>query len=246
MMFPLLCMIVLMFPLGQQQPDEIRVAVASNFMAAMKDIVRAFEKTSHVRVTLMSGSTGRHYAQIRNGAKVDVFFAADTVRPVRLEADGIAVAGSRFTYAVGKIVLWSPSEHYVDPEGRVLVRGSFRHLAIANPRFAPYGKAAREVLEAKGLWTTLESRLVRGENIAQAYQFVHSGNAELGFVALSQLTRPDRPMHGSWWEVPQSLYAPIRQQAVALTERRPVRDFMTYVQGRSARQIIHSHGYETP
>jgi molybdate transport system substrate-binding protein len=198
------------------------------------------------KVTVMIGSTGKLYAQIRNGATVDAFFAADTLRPALLVRDNIAVAGSRFTYAVGKIILWSPEKDYVDSEGRVLGERKFRHLAIANPKLAPYGEAAREVLVARGLWDDLVKLLVRGENIGQAFQFVRSGNAELGFVALSQVKRPGLPMEGSWWNVPRSLYSPIEQQAVLLRNRGAARKFMAFVRSEEARKIIRNYGYDTP
>ena len=231
---------------GNTAAEEIRVAVASNFIGAAKSIAEQFQaRTDHI-VTLISGSTGKHYAQIRNGAPFDVFFAADARRPELLEQEGLALPGSRFTYAVGRLVLWSPLEGLVDPEGEVLGEGDFRHLAIANPKLAPYGKAAWEVLQARGLWRGLQGRVVRGENIGQTFQFVVSGNAELGFVALSQLQRPGHSAAGSFWLLPQALYAPIRQQALLLSSNQAAQDFMDFVKNTESRAIIRAHGYDTP
>ncbi|MHC4108813.1 MAG: molybdate ABC transporter substrate-binding protein, partial [Planctomycetota bacterium] len=202
-------------------------------------------ETGH-RVVLTFGSTGKHYAQIVNGAPFDAFLAADVRHPQMLEQEGVAVAGSRFTYAVGRILLWSPMPDYVDPEGMVLETGDFRHLALANPKLAPYGRAARQVLEARGLWPGLEKRTVRGENIAQAYQFVGSGNAELGFVARSQVVRPGAPPVGSWWEIPPDLHSPIEQQAVLLTDDATARAFVDFIRSAAGIDIIRTHGYDSP
>ncbi|UCE75821.1 MAG: molybdate ABC transporter substrate-binding protein [Gammaproteobacteria bacterium] len=231
---------------GQTTADEIRVAVASNFTDAMGAIAERFETGTGHKVTLISGSTGKHYAQIRNGAPFDAFFAADRRRPELLEEEGVALPGTRFTYAVGKLVLWSPERGIVDPEAVVLQRGEFHHLAIANPKLAPYGKAAEEVLQARGLWARLSGRLVRGENIGQAFQFVKSGNAELGFVAYSQLKRPNQPIEGSLWNVPQALYTPIEQQAVLLKDSEAARSLLSFVRSDAALMIIRDYGYETP
>ena len=231
---------------GKSLAEQIRVAVASNFADAMTAIVERFEARTGQRVTISSASTGKHYAQIMNGAPFDAFFAADAHRPQLLENEGLALPKTRFTYAVGRLVLWSPASGYVDAQGSVLQRGEFHHLAIANPKLAPYGKAAQQVLQARGLWERLSGRLVRGENIAQTFQFVKSGNAELGFVAYSQVKRPDRPIEGSVWHVPQALYAPIEQQAVLLKDRDAARRFVAFVRGGEALKIIHDYGYDTP
>jgi molybdate transport system substrate-binding protein len=231
---------------SQSMANDIRVAAASNFSEAIKVIADRFEAATGHRVILIFGSTGKHYAQIRHGAPFDVFFAADTQAPERLEKEGLAVPGSRFTYAFGKLILWSLQPGYVDPEGEVLKYGEFRHLALANPRLAPYGKAAREVLQARGLWSEFDKRFVRGENIGQAYQFVRSGNAELGFVARSQVIYMDIVAEGSVWEVPQALYTPIEQQAVLLSDKEAARTFMSFVRDEGSFKIIRDHGYETP
>lgn len=230
----------------QAMAAEIRVAAASNFTHAIKASARQFEAATGHRVMLAFGSTGKHYAQISNGAPFDVFFAADSKRPKLLEQEGIAIPGSRFTYALGKLVLWSPKSGYVDADGRILERVEFRHLAIANPKLAPYGWAAREVLEARGLWEELKGRLVRGENIGQAFQFVASENAELGFVARSQLVRPGRAIAGSYWDIPPELYSPIEQQAVLLQDSEAARAFLSFVRSEEAIRIIRDHGYEAP
>lgn len=227
--------------------DEIRVAVASNFANAAKAIAQRFEESTEHQVTLVFGATGKHYAQIHNGAPFEAFFAADAQRPEMLESEGLVVPGSRFTYAVGRVVLWSLEEGYVDSAGQVLEHGDFRHLAIANPRLAPYGRAGREVLQSRGLWERLQRRLVRGENIGQTFQFVKSGNAELGFVALSQLMSSEETLDiGSKWVAPETLHSPIRQQAVLLKNTAAASSFMEFVKSEEARTIIRGYGYQTP
>jgi len=226
--------------------DEIRVAVASNFRQAMGAAAERFEQRSGHEAILISGSTGKHYAQIVNGAPFDAFFAADAERPRRLDAERRIVPGTRFTYAVGKLVLWSADKGRVDPMGDVLRFGAFEHLAIANPELAPYGAAAQQVLQGLGLWESLSDRLVRGENIGQAFQFVVTGNAELGFVAAAQLAIPGRAFEGSSWQPPQSLYDPIEQQAVLLRDTSAGQVFRTFMQGEEARALIRSYGYDVP
>lgn len=244
--FKLLISVILMLATGQSIAEEIRVAAASNFANAVTILAERFEANSGHKVTLVFGSSGRHYAQIKNGAPFDVFFAADIKRPELLEKEGFALPGSRFTYAIGKLILWSPLAGYVDPDGNVLKQGTFHHLAIANPKLAPYGMAAREVLQARGVWNVLQAKMVRGENIGQAFQFVRSGNAELGLVAWSQVKRPGQPMTGSWWEIPQALYTPIEQQAVLLKENAAARAFMSFIKNENSRALIRSFGYDTP
>ncbi len=226
--------------------DEIRVAVASNFRNAIVEIARLFEANTDHKAILSFGSTGKHYAQIKNGAPFDVFLAADLRRPLLLEQEGDAIAESRFTYAQGQLVLWSPREDFVDAEGRVLEDRSFRHIAIANPDLAPYGKAAFEVLHKLGVWNRLKPKLVRGENINQAFQFVDSGNAELGFVAYSQVLLRRQSVKGSFWLIPQSMYSPIEQQAVLLEDNEAARAFLAFLKSRRALQIVAEYGYETP
>ncbi|MAT66004.1 MAG: molybdate ABC transporter substrate-binding protein [Gammaproteobacteria bacterium] len=226
--------------------DILTLAVASNFAQPMQTLIEAYEAESPHRVRLSIGSTGKLYAQIRNGAPFDAFFAADRARPQRLESEGLAVSGSRFTYAIGRLVLWSPEPTRITSAGKALSRDDFSHLAIANPRLAPYGLAARQTLERMGLWETLLPRLVRGENIGQTFHFVSSGHAELGFVALSQLPRDaGNAIAGSHWVVPASLYDPIEQQAVRLRESTAIRDFMRFIRSEQARALIHGYGYST-
>jgi len=230
---------------GSALAGEARVAVASNFAATAKALEISFEQQTDHEVRLVFGSTGKHYAQIRNGAPVNVLLAADEWRPRLLEEEGVAVRGSRFTYARGRLVLWSSEAGYVDGEGRVLEEGDFRHLAIANPKLAPYGAAAQEVLETLDLWDQLGKRIVRGENIAQALQFVDSGNAELGFVAAAQVS-PERRTSGSRWVVPETLHSPIDQQAVLIRDEPAARDFLLFLGSDEAKEIIRRSGYEVP
>ena len=225
--------------------EEIRVAVASNFAQPMREIADRFERHTGHEVVLSTASTGKHYAQIVNGAPFDVFFAADTERPKLLE-QALAVDGSRFTYARGALVLWSPVAGLVDADGGVLGENRFRFLAIANPELAPYGRAAKEVLERRGLWQSLQDRLVRGENIGQAYQFVASGNAELGFVARSQIEQAGRSVGGSWWEIPEELYSPIEQQAILIRESPLARQFLAFMRQDEVVEILRIYGYENP
>ena len=223
--------------------DEVRVAVATNFASVMDTLVERFEAASGHTVLVSSGSTGGHYAQIKNGAPFEAFFAADTERPRLLESEGIAVPGSRFRYAVGRLALWSARANYVDADGAIIETGDFRHLAIANPELAPYGAAARDVLEGRKLWDRLQPRLVMGQDIGQTYSFVQTGNAELGFVAWSQLKQPHRAIAGSYWLVPESLHRPIEQEAVLLRDVPAARALMEFIKSAEAREIMRSYGY---
>lgn len=238
-------LIALLGSAAHGRADEIKVAVATNFVTAMSALVERFEAVSGHTVLVSAGSTGGHYAQIRNGAPFEVFFAADSQRPRLLEAEGLAVPGSRFLYAVGRIALWSASADYVDAEGKVLETGDFRRLAIANPALAPYGAAARDVLLARGLWERLQPRLVTGQDIGQAHSFVQTRNAELGFVAWAQLKQPHGEIAGSYWLVPESLHRPIEQEAVLLRDVPAARALLQFVKSPEAREIIRSHGYGT-
>jgi molybdate transport system substrate-binding protein len=222
---------------------EIRIAVASNFSETLEALAQLFKHQTGHHVLVIPGSTGKLYAQIRNGAPFDAFFSADSQRAERLEQEGFSLPQSRFTYAIGKLVLWSPENDFVDNEGHILMSEDFHHLAIANPKLAPYGKAAYEVLQARNLWKPLKNHLVRGENIGQTYQFVKSGNAQLGFVALSQVKRADSEIEGSFWIVPQSLHQPILQQAVQLKNNSPTTEFLSFVQSDKATTLIQRYGY---
>ena len=195
---------------------QLAVAVASNFSAPAKQIGRLFEHQTGHRVVMSFGSTGQFHAQIKNGAPFEVFLSADSATAAQLEESGLAVAASRFTYATGKLVLWSPLPGLVDDEGAVLRQKAFQKIAMANPKLAPYGSAALETLEKMGLRESLKGRIVEGLNITQAHQFVASGNVPLGFVALSQVFENGRIASGSAWIVPKGMHAPIRQDAVLL------------------------------
>jgi molybdate transport system substrate-binding protein len=225
---------------------EVQVAVAANFSAPMQKIAAGFEKDSGHRVILSIGSSGNFYAQIRNGAPFQLLLSADQEIPERLERDGSSLPNSRFTYATGRLTLWSAQSPYVDAQGAVLKTGKFEHLAIADSRLAPYGAAALDVLQRLGVLEAVQSRLVQGENIAQTYQFVSTGNAQLGFVALSQIMRDGRVPAGSYWLVPDTLHRPLRQDAVVLTHRGDVGVALAlakYLQSEHARAIMRGYGY---
>lgn len=241
-LFALLALIAL-----AARADEVQVAVAANFTAPARQIAADFERDTGHKALLSFGGTGKFYAQIVNGAPFEVLLSADDTTPARLEAENAAVAGSRFTYATGRIVLWSAKPDTVDAKGEVLKAAKFGHLAIANPRLAPYGVAAVEALTALKLIDTLQAKFVQAENIAQAYQYVVSGNAELGFVALSQVMRDGKLGAGSAWIVPATLHQPIRQDAVLLAKGRgrPAAEaWLKYLKGDKAKAVIRGYGYE--
>jgi molybdate transport system substrate-binding protein len=228
---------------------EVNAAVASNFSAPMKQIAALFQQQSGNTVKLSFGSTGKFYAQIKGGAPFDVFFAADTATPQRLDQEGKTVDGSRFVYALGKLVLWSAQPGFVDDKGRVLRNGSYEKLAIADPKLAPYGMAAKQTLEKLAMWNSIRDKLVMGENITQAYQFVATGNAELGFVALSQVMRDGKVSAGSSWLVPPDMYKPIRQSAVLLAgakDKAAAQAFLDFLKSDKAAAVIRSYGYALP
>jgi molybdate transport system substrate-binding protein len=228
---------------------EVNAAVASNFSAPMKQIAALFQKESGDTVKLSFGSTGKFYAQIKGGAPFDVFVAADSATPQRLEEEGMTVNGSRFVYALGNLVLWSARPGYVDDKGAVLRKGGYNKLAIADPKLAPYGMAAKETLEKLDLWDAVQSKLVMGENITQAYQFAATGNVELAFVALSQVMRDGKVSAGSWWIVPPQMYNPIRQSAVLLSgakDTEAAQAFLAFLKSEKAATVIRSFGYELP
>lgn len=227
--------------------DDIPVAVAANFTAPMQAIAAAFEKDSGYKLLLSFGATGKFYAQIRNGAPFEVFLSADNETTAKLEKEKLAVPGTRFTYAIGKLVLWSADAATVDAKGEVLKKGAFSHLAIANPATAPYGAAAVKTLTGLGLLDAVRPKFVQGDSITQAFQFVATGNAELGFVALSQVSKDGKLISGSVWPVPTSLYDPLRQDAVLLTtgqDKPAAKALLKYLQGDKAKAIIRSYGYE--
>lgn len=241
------CLFAAMAFAAAAQAEEVHVAVAANFTAPMQKIAAEFENDTGHKAVLAFGATGKFYAQISNGAPFDVLLAADDETPVRLEKEFLAAPGTRFTYAIGKLVLWSAKNSYVDGKGEVLKAGDFKHLAIANPKTAPYGAAAVEVLKKLNLFEALQPKFVQGENISQTYQFVNSGNAQLGFVALSQVYKDGKVASGSGWIVPANLYAPIRQDAVVLAKGRAnpaAKALAKYLKSAKAKGIIQSFGYE--
>ena len=243
----LLTLFSLCAPLQPASADEIRIAVAANFTAPMQKIADAFEKNTGHKAVLSFGATGKLYAQISNGAPFEILLSADDETPVRLEQEGLGVPGSRFTYAIGKLVLWSPKPGLVDDQGAVLRSGAFGHLALANPRLAPCGAAAQQAMQQLGVLDGLRPKIVWGENISQAYQFVATGNAELGFVALSQIRKESGEIEGSHWLVPKNLYAPIRQDAVLLVKGKgniAAQQFLKYLRDGRANAIIAGYGYD--
>lgn len=226
--------------------QDLQVAVAANFTAPVQALAPGFEKATGHRLVASFGSTGQFYAQIKNGAPFQVFLAADDSTPERLEKEGQVAPESRFTYAIGKLVLWSPEPSYVDDKGQVLQQNAFKHLSIANPKTAPYGLAATQTLDRLGLTDMSKGKLVEGQNITQAYQFVSSGNAELGFVALSQVVADGKLKGGSAWRVPENLYDPIRQDAVILKgaeDNAAAKAFVQYLRSPEAAKVIESFGY---
>lgn len=232
---------------GAVQAAEVSVAVAANFAAPMQKIAAAFEQDTGHRANLAFGSTGKFYAQIKNGAPFQLLLAADDETPKRLEREGLSVAGTRFTYAIGKLALWSKQPGLVDDQGDVLRNGTFVHIALGDPKLAPYGKAAVQTLNKLGLYDALSAKFVLGENIGQAYQFVATGNALLGFVALSQVFADGRITQGSAWIVPATLHEAIRQDVLVLDKGKDnpaAAALMQYLRGDKARAIIRAHGYD--
>ncbi len=233
------------------QADEVKVAVAANFAAPMQKIAADFAADTGHTALISTGSTGKFYTQIKEGAPFEVLLAADDETPRKLASEGLAVKGQQFTYAKGKLVLWSAKAGVVDAQGAVLTKGSFERLALANPKVAPYGAAAIETLKALGVLDAVSPKIVQGDNIAQAYQFVATGNAALGFVALSQvitpMAAPDKPTQGAWWVVPSKYYTPILQDAALLKKgeaNAAATALLKYLKGDKAKAVIKSYGYE--
>ena len=242
----LLLVITMTLPM-MTMAGEVSVAVASNFTAPMKVIAQAFERDTGHKAILSFGATGQFYAQIKNGAPFTVLLAADDETPARLEREGVAVLGTRFTYATGKVVLWSKKADLVDAKGEILKTGKFDKLALANPKLAPYGAAAMQILEKMNLTKQLGPKLVEASNIGQTFQFVSSGNAALGFVALSQVFENGKLKEGSGWVVPSNLYSPIKQDAVLLTSGKAnvaAQALLQYLRSDKAKAIIVSFGYD--
>lgn len=228
---------------------EVTVAVAANFAAPMQKIAPMFEKDTGHKAVMSFGSTGAFYAQIKNGGPFHVLLSADDETPLKLEKEGLAVSGTRFTYATGKLVLWSKQAGYVDEKGDVLRSGRFKRIAIANPKLAPYGAAALESIHKLGLVQELQAKFVQGENIAQTFQFVNTENAQLGFVALAQVYSEGKITYGSGWIVPNHLHKPIHQDAVLLVRGQnntAASALLAYLRSDKVKAIVKSHGYELP
>jgi molybdate transport system substrate-binding protein len=215
---------------------EVKVAVASNFASTARVLIEQYSTLSDDQIVLLVGSTGKHTAQIQYGLPVDVFLAADAARPKLLEDSGVVVKGSRQTYAIGRLALWSKNPSLVDATGGILSSSTFNRLAIANPKTAPYGRAASQVL----LKLRLQPSLVYGESVAQAFQFAYSGGADLAMLAFSQVKDLQQ---GSFWLVPSRLHSPIEQQLVLISDAQPARDFIKFLLSDQALVIIESHGY---
>ncbi|PKG99287.1 molybdate ABC transporter substrate-binding protein [Paraglaciecola sp. MB-3u-78] len=228
------------------ESKSVHVAVAANFSNTMKSLVKEFEKTSDYQIALSFGSSGKFYAQIKQGAPYELFFSADQAKPDALEKDGLVIANSRFTYAIGRLALWSARPDFVNKIETKLKQGAFNKLALANPKLAPYGAAALEVLTSLALIDTTQSNWVMGENIAQTYQFVSSGNADLGFIALSQLLGKNTLQQGSYWLVPNIMHHPIKQDVVLLRSAKKnqgAKAFLDFMQTNRAQHIIAEYGY---
>ncbi len=225
------------------------VAVAANFSAPMQQIAALFQKETGHQIKLSFGASGGIYAQIKNGAPFDLFLSADQLTPQKLEAEGLGVPNSRFTYATGQLVLWSKQEGLVDAKGHVLQNKSIQRIALANPKLAPYGAAAIETMTNLGLLKELQSKLVQGDNIAQTYQFVSTQNAQIGFVALSQVFANGKITSGSAWIVPGNLHQPIQQDVILLRkgqDNKAATALLLYLKGEQAKKIMKSFGYLSP
>ena len=226
---------------------ETSIAVAANFSAPIQRLARSFQEETGNQVKLSSGSTGKFYTQIQNGAPFDILLAADQETPQRLENEKLGIENTRFTYATGILVLWSAREGYVDSRGEILHKGSFNHLAIADPKLAPYGLAAMQTLSKLNLIDKLKTKLVQGENIGQTFQFAATANAELGFVALSQVYADGKLSMGSIWIVPQALYHPLHQDAILLKtgkDNLAATSFLAFLKTEKAKKVMHDFGYQ--
>ena len=229
--------------------EEAMVAVAANFSAPMQQIAALFQKETGHQIKLSFGASGGIYAQIKNGAPFDLFLSADQLTPQKLEAEGLGVPNSRFTYATGQLVLWSKQEGLVDAKGHVLQNKSIQRIALANPKLAPYGAAAIETMTNLGLLKELQSKLVQSDNIAQTYQFVSTQNAQIGFVALSQVFANGKITSGSAWIVPGNLHQPIQQDVILLRkgqDNKAATALLLYLKGEQAKKIMKSFGYLSP
>lgn len=228
---------------GNASAEKLQVAVAANFHDAFTVIAGNFTKKTGHPVAAVAGSTGKFFLQIRQGAPFDIFIAADAKHPQLLENEGQALRGTRFTYATGKLVLWSPRENFIDRDAKILLEPRYRFVAVANPEVAPYGRAAMQYLRALQIDGRLAGKLVVAQDIGQAYQFISTGNAELGFVAFSQIARPGHRTTGSYYLIPQQFYEPLEQQAIQVKEGKAAAGLMRYLQDAEARSIIRAYGY---
>ena len=242
----LLCISTLSLLATAAWAEDVQVAVAANFTKPMEKIAADFEQATGNKVVSSFGATGKFVEQIKNGAPFQVLVSADQKSPIKLETEGLAVTGTRYTYAIGKLVLWSPQAGFVDDKGEVLKKGNFQHLSIADPKVAPYGKAAMKVMTKLNVIDALQPKIVQGDSIAQAKEFVSSGNAELGFVALSQVIKEKE---GSSWIVSPDLYSPLYQDVVLLKtgeNSAAAKAFVNYLQSEAAQAVIKDYGYELP
>ena len=231
------------------QAATVLVAVASNFTKPMTEIAAEFEKATGHSANLSFGSTGKFVAQLENGGPFEILLAADDKAPQKLEKAGLTVEGSRFIYALGKLVLWSAKPGYVDDQSKILESGKFKHVALADPKLAPYGAAAIELLKNRNLLTKLQPLFVLGENIAQTYQFISTSNAELGFIALSQVIENGKIATGSGWIIPTDQYSPIKQGAVLMkqgAENPAAPALLNFLKSATALAIIEKYGYDLP
>lgn len=229
------------------QAAEVKVAVAANFAQPMKDIAAEFEKDTGHKLAITQGATGKFYAQITNGAPFEVFLSADDETPAKLVKEGKAVTGTQFTYAIGRLVLWSPDEKLVDQGGAVLKTDRFKYISIANAKVAPYGRAAVQTMQKLGVLTAIEPRVVQGESITQAHQFVTSGNAQIGFVALSQVWESGKLKSGSAWIVPEEMHDQLKQDLVLLNpgkDSKAAQALVDYMKSEKAKKVIERYGYK--
>ncbi len=226
--------------------EQVLVAVAANFVPPFREVAMEFEKSTGHHIQVAAGSSGNFYSQVKNGAPFDIFFSADMERPKLLEDEGLGVKDSRFTYAIGRLVLWSPNSDLVKGE-ETLRSKNFKRLAIANPKTAPYGLAAMQAMQKLEIWESLQPQIVMGENLGQTIGFIESGNVQLGFVALSQVTDQKFKGKGSRWDVPTSLHEPIKQDVILLTKGKDnpaAKALMEFMSGPQAKAVIERYGYE--
>ena len=242
-----LCAYVIFVVAANAQAAEIKVAVASNFANTLKEIAVEFQRDTGHQLAITPGATGKFYAQISNGAPFDVFLSADDETPRKLAQEGKAIAASQFTYATGRLALWSPSPDLVDKNADILKTDKFKYIAIANAKVAPYGQAAVQTMQKLGVLSKIEPRVVQGESIAQTFQFVSTGNAQLGFVALSQIFENGKIKTGSAWIVPEEMHEQLKQDAVVLQSCKNTsacQALMDYLKSEKIKKMMSSYGYK--